>query len=739
MADDQALSSMYVMLGLDTVNFSAGADRASKIADRTAGDIDKSFASISEGRGGLMLAENAIGIHVPSALNTLLSRIPAVQAAFSAMLPILGVAVAIEIIVKLIEHHEKLKEAAEQLKLAEEGVGHTTETVFNGLDKQLLEAGIKADDLRGKHLEALQKQLKLIDLQSMDQLEAEFGKLAKSADAVFALLKVSWYQFGSGSEGAKHSLEEFQAQYDKLLDTGKKDDAAALLDEKIKREERILALQKQEADSQAVIGVHAGNYAKFEEAKLQLQKLGVGFTKQEVEAEQTLVDILHAQATAAAKIAELNKDEHKNKTDETTVKVLEQTNKLADATIEGDKKIEDADVHLWEAKALLALSGVQKTADIDDQLTAIHIEATKRQYSNDMQAAVAHLNVLNSGFVKDKAAIEAAQDAIVALGKEFQTKETNEQSAGNNKRFAAQEEANRKQAELTQKLATENLRHTEEMSKLTLDEDKKAEDELVRTHQVTAAQDLANRQGFENRRYQIIVNGIAADRAAISADDADQEVKQAALDNKLEEEKRRHEAEMAAIGEAARKKEQTDIARSQNTIAMSIGQNVAKSIVEGKKLGDSMKKLGQQMLEEALANAIRLILIGKMSQIPDAAHAARKAFGSVYDALPFPINAVAAPIAAAAAFETAMSFDQGGIVPHDAMALVHKDEMVLPPHIAQAIMNSSGSRGGHTINVDARGADAGVEQRVLRAAKAMSDQAVARSVSAINDRAARRA
>src|ERR1700727_1894699 len=111
---DQALSSLYVLLGLDTVNFEKGANDAKKIADSTAGDIDKSFASISEGRGGLMLAEDAIGIRLPRHLNTLIAKIPGVASAFSAMLPIAGVAVAVEIIGKLIAKHDELVAAIQK-------------------------------------------------------------------------------------------------------------------------------------------------------------------------------------------------------------------------------------------------------------------------------------------------------------------------------------------------------------------------------------------------------------------------------------------------------------------------------------------------------------------------------------------------------------------------------------------------------------------------------------------------
>ncbi|MGH9593343.1 MAG: hypothetical protein ACRD5L_09650, partial [Bryobacteraceae bacterium] len=50
-------------------------------------------------------------------------------------------------------------------------------------------------------------------------------------------------------------------------------------------------------------------------------------------------------------------------------------------------------------------------------------------------------------------------------------------------------------------------------------------------------------------------------------------------------------------------------------------------------------------------------------------------------------------------------FDQGGVVPHDMLAMVHKDEMVLPKDISQPLQSSLaegggiGGGGGHTFNV----------------------------------------
>src|ERR1700677_940631 len=76
----------------------------------SAGEADHAF-NFSEARGSLMLVEDAVGVRLPRHLNSLIAQIPGVGAAFAMILPIAGVLVAIDIIGKLIEKHEALKEA----------------------------------------------------------------------------------------------------------------------------------------------------------------------------------------------------------------------------------------------------------------------------------------------------------------------------------------------------------------------------------------------------------------------------------------------------------------------------------------------------------------------------------------------------------------------------------------------------------------------------------------------------
>ena len=100
-----------------------------------------------------------------------------------------------------------------------------TFNAFITLDTKLIQAGIRADELRGDHLAALRKELELIVRASMADLVHEFDIVAKAADAVFAEL-FHWYTFGIGASGASHALGKFKGEYDLLLAQGKDKEAS---------------------------------------------------------------------------------------------------------------------------------------------------------------------------------------------------------------------------------------------------------------------------------------------------------------------------------------------------------------------------------------------------------------------------------------------------------------------------------------------------------------------------------
>jgi hypothetical protein len=137
----------------------------------------------------------------------------------------------------------------------------------------------------------------------------------------------------------------------------------------------------------------------------------------------------------------------------------------------------------------------------------------------------------------------------------------------------------------------------------------------------------------------------------------------------------------------------------------------------------AMQQVYAQMVESIISNLVKWVaqelaamlthkLIAQQGIASDAASAAASAFRWVMNEVPFPVNAVLAPIAAAGAFAGVMafgSFEQGGMVPGRGPVPIigHGGEMYLGHSLTERVLNvvnagagaSGGGRGGHTINM----------------------------------------
>src|SRR5205807_1427074 len=140
------VGALIIKLQAETAQFRQDMGKVkSELADlggksqETGDTMDKSFA---EGRGGLMLTEDLIGVRLPRHLNTLIAQIPGVGDLFAKMLPIVGALVFVDIIVKLIEKHEALKKAVQQA--TDEAANHAVKEADQA--KSLEVTNLKLDD-----------------------------------------------------------------------------------------------------------------------------------------------------------------------------------------------------------------------------------------------------------------------------------------------------------------------------------------------------------------------------------------------------------------------------------------------------------------------------------------------------------------------------------------------------------------------------------------------------------------
>jgi hypothetical protein len=251
---------LSVDLQTKTATFQSGLSDAARAARHNFGDIKSGASemgtgvgmSMTEGREGVRLLAEEFGVHLPRALTMFLAELGPVGAAMEAAFPFLAIAALAGI---LIEALVKVHAASEQLTEDQLKFGTAAQNAYNLLGDKLLQAQIKADELRNDHLGALAKQLELIDHESMSELTHAFEEVAKAADVAFKDLEGHWYTFGVGSGGAKHALDQFQAQYNSLLAQGKQDQASGLLSGTLREAQRILELQKQaHANDNAGVG-----------------------------------------------------------------------------------------------------------------------------------------------------------------------------------------------------------------------------------------------------------------------------------------------------------------------------------------------------------------------------------------------------------------------------------------------------------------------------------------------------
>jgi len=713
-----------------------------------------------EARGGLMLAEESVGVHLPRHLNALIAQIPGVGAAFAAMLPIFGVIMAIEIIAKLIQAHKEARDEAEKMGQSQIILGTTIQNVFNNLDDKLLQAGIKADELSGNHLAALHKQLALIDHQSFKELAQQFDYVAKAADAAFSQIKTHWYEAGQGAVGAKHAFDEFKVGYDSLLAQGKTEEAAARLEAYANKAKQVLELQKT-ASSKTSDGSEAA-YMKFQAARNELDKEHIGWNEKEIAAQEDVVAAYNATAVVVQKVAELTKDEKAAASTKEVHNVLQDEANLQKIVTAGVDQHASALRRLaqTQAETMRAADKGEKPSDIegvDKQVSAAvkaaaderdaavaaadQILASKQKmYEAELKAAGTNLEKKKELEAQFKNEVVAHSDAIALADAESQKKQTQAHTQAAKQREAiAKEEA--KQEEQAQDQA---INFQLAMAKMAQSAAEQAAKHTLAMRGDNAKQAMNLEMKAVQDSTAVELNALNQRIANLDKNDADYLKKLTEFENKKKELIAKSENEIVKIRDAAEEKQVKDVMKAEERMTSAIAQNIAKSVVEQKNMGAAFAALGKQMLEEAMANAIKMIEIGNMQQAKDAGHAAASAFRWVMQEVPFPANAFVAPAAAAAAFAGVMSFGEGGEIPGSGPVpiIAHGGETVVTKALTEQVKNNvqttSSNDTHHHWHIDARGADAGVELRLTRAIKEMGHVAVARSVAAVQDRAGRR-
>jgi len=505
-----------------TDQMAVGQNGAVKLGEITTLAGTKARESMYQARGELGLLGEMFGVHLPRHVRSFVAELPGVGAAMSAAFSATAILFLIEALVKGIERIQAWAEHAHKVALAWDEFNTVVAGSFAGLDNKLLEAGIKLDELKNDHVDALKKELELIDHISMKELEQQFGILAKAADAMFAQLKASWFEQGEGSKGAKNALEEFKAQYDLLLAEGKKKEASDLLAGTAHSAQ--VALDKLTAAKKAAEELNAEN-AKLaaENPEAGPVPLAAGPTETELGAQEVLVKALNAQLEAETKINELAKDNAQLKTAEEGKKLAGEQAAAAklglDAQLEAIKKWRSAQHIAFEAQKidltawLVAERQATDAAAIaheayQQRLVAIYSQAGETLKAQTAQQELATLKVKDAREAEDTLAeaMKKHHAATLKIVEEYGKLI----SAGVDKNFLA-----------TQKAAEQLTRAEEELAKA---QDKLAQDKLAQhfKDQETAIARLAQMhlisEGQKNERLKALEQEQATAAIAILND-----------------------------------------------------------------------------------------------------------------------------------------------------------------------------------------------------------------------------
>ncbi len=630
---------LSVDLQAKTATFQTGMSDAARSARGAFNEIGGSAeqggrrvgGGMMEARHSIMLLGEEFGIHIPRALATFIASLGPVGAALDAAFPFLAVIVGATL---LIEHLNKMREAGQKLTEDQIRFGNATENAFNTLDKKLIEAEKRADELRGDHLGALQHQLELIDKESLEELVHSFESVAKAADVVMKDLEGHWYTFGKGSDGAKHALDDFQTRYESLLAQGKQEEAGGLLKGTLGQAQKVLTALKDKSAYEGASGSDMTDdlFQKGIAAQKVLKGIhvetGVAFTNQ-IAAQDNLVQALEAQARSEQRIADIKKLEQGNAKTSTSQTIDKEAEAAAKKKQEEQDRLDREYLSNFKHEQQDLINVTREgTAERLSALQAA-MEATASMYGRDnetyKQYAVEYLRTWN----------EAAAKTLDSISKELDEEDRLKAEAGR-----------------------EQAANDERMGELSLARLRQSRELARSLSHTTYAQQMADAEMFANEEFAIKYVALQREIDALDKSGKDYENHLKALQDKETQLTRQHENELTSIKEKAEQESNQRILAAENQRNDAIARGLTQSITGHETWAKMVTSLGDQVVSGMMENAIKSALLDDFDKERDAAKAARKGWlaGSQF---PFPTNIVMAPLLAASSFAAVMAFEGG--------------------------------------------------------------------------------
>lgn len=764
---------LSVDLQTKTATFQSGMAEAARSARSSFNEIRSAAKEGGEGvqqsalnvRSAIGLVDNTIrGAHAMAIADLVreFQHTAIVMAALPFAVTVAGIAAVAAVAVEVAEKIKEWREAQEKLNAEQTKFQTSVNESFNGLDNRILQAGVRADELRNDHLGALRKELELIDHASMADLVKELETIAKAADPVFKMLEGHWYTLGIGSAGASHALDQFKTHYDALLSQGKDKDASDLLRGTLESAQKVLEAQKAMASSRQDNGPYgkAVDYAAQYQARAVLQAAGVGYTEKEAKAQETLVQALNAQITAEGKIAELKKVDTGNATKQVSNQDSARRAEAARAAaaselaigeqkLTADKAMADARLEIQNASgaarlasdtafadrsyALKIQANQAETAALDksgkdyqNQLKALQgksleldaqhatavaqlrsradVEQHKRDLSNLEQAEREKIGATDQGSAERLAAIASAMRQAEALG----LKDTDYYRQLGMQKVETTRQAEAEATKLKADAGREAADHTLKLGEIQLAAEKEQNALRDSGRRVSDAERLAEQSAVADQEFQIKRQALQQEAAALDTGAKDYENKLKAIQDKEIQLIRQHENEKTQIQNQATIARNQRIAAAYGQLEQSIARSTTSMLMGQISFAAMMNAIGSQVVSGIMQNAIQSALADDFTKEKDASAAARKAFLAGQH-FPFPANLIMPEVLAAGAFASVMAFNTGtdavpGVGSGDTVpSMLTPGEGVVPGGVMDGLRNVARNGGfdggGQTVHV----------------------------------------
>jgi hypothetical protein len=654
------LGVLRINLVANTASFNGPLDKAAQQAKNAARSMqnDLNDIDLSEARGAIHLLGEDIGVRLPRHVQTFIAELPGVGAALQAAFPIaavIAIGVAIfEATDKLTKHYEQLEKVRDEAVQSGEAIGKMADSIHlstlkledqiatlkklpthNGIAIALGEAAQKADQLTASINKALEANGKLIEQQAQSSL----GKLTGTSDA---------------QKIANELSDGYKRYQDELAELRQK-----------------TALDEAEHNDKEL----AGDRHKYQEKITELNT----FLKQQQE---------KVNEFRAGRAAALQQTSVSDAGDASTVS--EGLGK-AEATAQATQEARD----LQNALTSLRITTLNASSAFKE-LSANTSAAVSEVYAKDAselqkfidKALHAHSKLTNEVKKQAEEQAKAEVDAADHLAGYFERagKEAEKTLQQDDKNSQAYETIARLQRQINDAQQTRNIQLQIASGHIT--QEQAAEQLLARfTKERNQALDQANQKlvaaaaALKRLSDQTMGGAVGTDKDKLAFQHATDEYLKA-KQNQLQIEKEYD----AKIGS-----EQQKLAVNYQRVIQGMGNSLAQMITTGK---SNWQSLAMSAINSIISIGVQEILgmaihqeIADKKKLTDAKSAFHGAYAATSD-IPI-IGPALAPIAGATAFAAVMAFEKGGIVPDDAFAMVHKNEMVLPANIARTVLNAS--------------------------------------------------